>query len=232
MREPKLKRAAYEQIARVGKALAAPARLDLLDLLAQGPRTVEALAREADQSVANASQHLQVLRAARLVEAEKEGLFVTYRLAGDGVPELVRALRVVAERRITELDALTRAFLHGRGELEPVDEEELLDRVRRNEVTVIDVRPAEEWAAGHLAGAISMPLADLRRRMKELPKRKTIVAYCRGPYCVFALDAVKILRAAGHRAERLSEGVPDFRARGLRVESAPPPARSAAARRA
>ena len=208
----------YEQLARVGKALASPKRLELLDLLAQGPRTVEALAEAAELSLANASQHLQVLRAARLVSSDKQGLYVTCTLAGPDVGALLVQLRGLATARLAELEALHRDFLAAHGALEAVDRQELLRRALAGEVTVLDVRPAEEYARGHLPGARSMPLGELARRLHELPTDREIVAYCRGPACVFALDAVALLRASGLVAHRLDEGPPDWRARGLPLE--------------
>jgi rhodanese-related sulfurtransferase len=208
----------YEQLGRIGKALASPRRLELLDLLCQCPRTVEALANEAGQSVANTSQHLQVLRAARLVEAEKHGLFVTYRLADEKVCALYRELRTLAEARLHEIQAVTRHFLEKRGEMEPVDRDALVSRIRSGEVTLLDVRPPEEFDACHIPGAVSVPLSEIEERLAELPQDREIVAYCRGPYCVLAVQAVEVLRAKGFRAIRMEEGVPDWRARGLPVE--------------
>ena len=208
----------YEQLGRVGKALASPRRLELLDLLCQGPRTVEALANEAGQSIANTSQHLQVLRAARLVEAEKHGLFVTYRLADEKVCAFYRELRTLAESRLHEIQAITRQFLEKRGEMEPVDRDALVSRIRSGEVTLLDVRPSEEFEAGHIPSAVSVPLAALESRLADLPHDREVVAYCRGPYCVLAMKAVEVLRAKGFRAVRMEEGVPDWRARGLPVE--------------
>ena len=207
----------YDQFARIGKALASPRRLELLDLLSQSPRTVESLARESMLSVANTSQHLGVLRAAGLVTAEKAGLFVTYRLAGDDVSDCFRTLRRVAESYLADVTRTTRRFLDQRGLLEPVDRKTLVGRVRRGEVTVLDVRPRSEYLAGHIPGAVSVPLAELPRRLMDLPRRREIVAYCRGPFCVLAVEAVKQLRARGFRAIRLEDGVPDWRARGFRV---------------
>jgi rhodanese-related sulfurtransferase/DNA-binding transcriptional ArsR family regulator len=214
-----LKAAVYEQIARIGQATASPTRLELLDLLSQGPRTVEALAHETGQSAATTSHHLQVLRRARLVEAEKAGLYVTYRLANPDVGEFVLELRRLAESRLTEIQHVTRQYLDQRGALEPVDNTELARRVRAGEVTVIDVRPREEYLAAHIPGALSVPLADLGKRLGELQKRRDVVAYCRGPYCVMALDAVDLLRRKGFRAQRLEHGVAEWRAQGWRVES-------------
>jgi rhodanese-related sulfurtransferase/predicted transcriptional regulator len=218
-RRPALKAAVYEQIARIGRAASSPSRLELLDLLAQGPRTVEALARQTGQSVAATSHHLQVLRRARLVETEKAGLYVTYRLADPQVETFLLEMRRLADARLAEIQQLTRTFLESRGALEPVDNEELVRRVRRGEVVVLDVRPREEYAAAHLPGAISIPLAELPKRLRELQKRREIVAYCRGPYCVMALDAVDLLQRKGFRAQRLEHGVSEWRARGWRVEA-------------
>jgi rhodanese-related sulfurtransferase len=212
--------------AQTGKAVASPRRLELLDLLAQGPRTVEALARETSQTIANTSQHLQVLRGARLVEAEKRGLFVTYRLAGEEVTRFCLALRRLAESHTVELERAAKGFLEERGQLQPVDQEALLARVRRGEVTLLDVRPEEEFQAGHIPGALSVPLAQLEHRLSELPRRREVVAYCRGPYCVLAVEAVTRLRAHGFRALRLEAGIPDWRARGYRVETGSSPERA------
>jgi rhodanese-related sulfurtransferase len=214
----RFKDAIYEQFARIGKAVSAPKRLELLDLLCQGPRTVESLAEQAGLSVANASQHLQVLRAARLIEGDKKGLYVVYRLADDRVCRFFRQLRGLAEARLAELEQVTRAYMTERGAMEAVAGDELLRRVRDGEVTVLDVRPVEEFRAGHIPGALSVPLSELRKRLAELPKRREIVAYCRGPYCVMAIEAVEVLRKKGFRAHRMEQGVVDWRARGWRVE--------------
>ena len=214
----RFKDAIYDQLARVGKASAAPKRLELLDLLCQGPRTVEVLAKEAALSVANASQHLKVLRAARLVEAEKKGLYVEYRLADEQVARYFVALRDLAHARLTEIEHVRRAYLSDCAALEPVASEELLRRVRSGAVTVLDVRPEAEYRAGHVPGALSVPLATLEARLATLPRRREIVAYCRGPYCVMALEAVELLRKRGFRAQRMEEGVADWRARGWRIE--------------
>jgi len=207
----------YEQVARLGKAASAPKRLELLDLLCQGPRSVEALALQAGISLANASQHLQVLRGARLVDAEKKGLRVEYRLASEDVCQFFLTLRGLAESRLTEIDQVTREYFESRGAMEAVEGEELLRRVRDGEVTVLDVRPAEEYRAGHIPGALSVPVSELKARLRELPKAREVVAYCRGPYCVMALEAVQLLRAKGFEAHRMEQGVVDWRARGWRV---------------
>jgi rhodanese-related sulfurtransferase/DNA-binding transcriptional ArsR family regulator len=215
----RFKDATYEQFARIGKAVSAPRRLEILDLLGQGPRTVEALAGQAGISMANASQHLQILRRARLVEAEKRGLHVEYRLADRQVDKFLHSLRRLAESRLAEIEGITRAYLEKRGALESVDGDELVRRVREGAVTVLDVRPPEEYRAGHIPGALSVPLPELRERIPQLPRNREIVAYCRGPYCVMAIEAVQLLRHEGFRAHRLEQGVQDWRARGWRVEA-------------
>jgi rhodanese-related sulfurtransferase len=197
------KDAIYEQFARIGKSVSSPKRLELLDLLCQGERTVEVLAKESGLTIANTSQHLQVLRAARLVEAEKEGLFVIYRLADQTVCEFFRAMRVLAESRLAGM--------------EPVDREALLKLVREGAVTVLDVRPVEEYNAGHIPGALSIPLKELTLHLTELPHDQEIVAYCRGPYCVLSIQAVEMLRAKGFHAVRLEEGIQDLRAMGFQI---------------
>jgi len=211
------KDAIYEQFARIGKAVSSPKRLELLDLLCQGERTVEVLAKESGLTVANASQHLQVLRAARLVAAEKEGLFVIYRLADQTVCEFFRTMRVLAESQLAEVDQIKRRFLEGREGMQPVDREALLDLVREEAVTVLDVRPVEEYNAGHILGALSIPLKELKQHLAELPRDQEIVAYCRGPYCVLSVQAVEMLRARGFQAVRLEEGIQDLRAMGFPI---------------
>jgi rhodanese-related sulfurtransferase/DNA-binding transcriptional ArsR family regulator len=215
----RFKDAIYEQFARLGKAVSAPKRIELLDLLCQGPRTVEALAEQAAITVANASQHLQVLRAARLVDTEKKGLYVEYRIADDEVGRFYLALRALGESRLAEIDQVTQEYFEQRGALEAVAGEELLRRVRAGEVTVLDVRPTEEYRASHIPGALSIPVPELMSRLKELPRKREIVAYCRGPYCVMAIEAVQLLRKQGFKAHRMEEGVLDWRARGWRVDS-------------
>jgi len=211
------KDAIYEQFARIGKAVSSPKRLELLDLLCQGPRTVEVLAKESGLAIANASQHLQVLRAARLVAAEKEGLFVIYRLADQTVCEFFRTMRVLAESQLAEVEQIKRRFLAGRDGMEPVDRKALLDLVREEAVTVLDVRPVEEYNAGHIPGALSIPLKELKQHLAELPRDQDIVAYCRGPYCVLSVQAVEMLRAQGFNAVRLEEGIQDLRAMGFPI---------------
>jgi rhodanese-related sulfurtransferase/DNA-binding MarR family transcriptional regulator len=213
----RLKTELFEQFAVVPKALASPGRLELIDLLAQAPRTVEKLAEAAGLSVANASRHLQVLRQAGLVSTQRRGLFVTYRLAGADVAQLWMTMRELASRRVAAVGAVAREYLERPEQLEPMDAEAVLARARRGEVVVVDVRPAEEYAAGHLPKAVSIPIAELKKRLSEIPRRKQVVAYCRGPYCVYASDAVRQLREAGYRANRLDEGIREWEARGLPV---------------
>lgn len=211
------KDAIYEQFARIGKAVSSPKRLELLDILCQGPRTVVILAKETGLSLANASQHLQVLRAARLVESDKEGLFVIYRLADQTVCEFFRAMRVLAESRLAEVEQIKRQFLKGREGMQPVDRKALLALVRQGAVTVLDVRPEEEYNAGHVPGALSFPLRELERHLSDLPRDRQIAAYCRGPYCVLSIQAVEMLRAKGFKAVRIEEGIQDFRALGFDI---------------
>ncbi len=218
MRARDMKDGVYGQFARIGKAVSAPKRIELLELLCQGPRTVEALADQAALSVANASQHLQILRGARLVEAQKQGLFVEYRLADEGVLKFVQAMRELASARFAEIGAITNTYLKARGAMERVSGEDLMRRVRNGEVTVLDVRPAQEYRAGHIPGARSVPVSELKRHLAELPKNREIVAYCRGPHCVMAIEAVELLRKRGFRAYRMEQGVMDWRARGWRIE--------------
>lgn len=212
-----LKDQLYEQFARIGKALASSKRLELLDLLAQGERTVEGLAKEASLSIANCSQHLQVLRESRLVEARKEGLYVFYRLADQSVADFWLGLRSLAEDRLADIDRVVRDYFETPGTLEPIGHSELLERVREGSVTVLDVRPIEEYRAGHIPGAVSMPPEELERRLEELPRDQEVIAYCRGPYCVFAVQAVELLRKRGFTARRFEDGIPEWRSAGLPV---------------
>ncbi|MBW2207985.1 MAG: ArsR family transcriptional regulator [Deltaproteobacteria bacterium] len=211
------KDAIYEQFARIGKAVSSPKRLELLDLLCQGKRTVEVLAKESGLAVANASQHLQILRAARLVESEKAGLFVVYRLADQAVCEFFRSMRVLAESRLAEVEQIKRRFLEGREGMEPVDRDGLLKLVREEAVTILDVRPVEEYNAAHIPGALSIPLKELKLHLAELPRDQEIVAYCRGPFCVLSVQAVEMLRGLGFNAVRLEEGIQDLRAIGFPI---------------
>jgi DNA-binding transcriptional ArsR family regulator/rhodanese-related sulfurtransferase len=207
----------YAQYARIGKALASPHRLEALELLAQSERTVESLAEELGLSVANLSQHLQVLRAAGLVDTRRQGLFVHYRLADASVVALSGALRTVAERRLADLERLVRSEFGRRAASTPVGLRELLSRARRGEVVVLDTRPAREYQAGHIPGALSCPVDALQKQLRRLPRSRDYIAYCRGPYCVYADRAVEILRASGRRATRLSEGFPEWKLAGLPI---------------
>lgn len=209
----------YEQLARIGKALASPIRLELLDVLSQGPRTVESIANEVNQSVANTSQHLQILRSARVIESERNGVNIIYRLADQEVLGLCGVLRRVGEARLLEVRQVTEAFLRERGALERTDNETLLERVRRGEVTVLDVRPTDEFLAGHIPGAISVPLSELEQKMADLPPDREIVAYCRGPLCVMSIEAVNRLNEKGYQAMRWEEGVADWVARGFAIQT-------------
>jgi len=208
----------YEQLARVGTALASAGRLQLLEFLAQGERSVDALAAMSGLSVANCSKHLQALRQAGLVTARRAGLRVYYLIAGDDVVALYSALQRVAQNRVAEVEQLVRTWLAHRDELEPVAPAELIDRAKKGLVTVLDVRPSEEYAAGHLPGAINIPIDQLEGRLAKLPRRKEIVAYCRGPYCLMSFEAVEKLRKRGLKARRLQDGFPEWRAAGLPVE--------------
>ncbi|MEW5847451.1 MAG: metalloregulator ArsR/SmtB family transcription factor [Myxococcota bacterium] len=213
----------YSNLARIGRALANPIRLRLLDLLRQGPRSVETLAEAAGVALTNTSQHLQQLRAARLVESHKEGQRVIYRLADESVSAFFAALRGLAEVRLPEMDRL-------RGALKTLaddEREELLARIEADEVTLLDVRPSEEFQSGHLPGALCIPLNELRRRLAEIPKGREVVAYCRGPYCPMALEAVNLLASVGFQARHLDLGFPDVAAYRPRGRKAPRPGVSA-----
>ena len=208
----------FEQFARVGKALSSPRRLEIVDLLAQGERTVEEIARETSMSVASASQHLQALKGARMVEVRREGFYMHYRLADEDVFRTWQAVRSLAESRLAEVDGVVEAYLVDRDALEAVDATELMERLSDDGVVVLDVRPEEEYRAGHIPGAISVPVDALESALQTLPIDREIVAYCRGPYCVFSDEAVALLRSRGYRAYRLRQGLPDWRAAGMPVE--------------
>jgi len=208
----------YEAIGRVALALGSAGRLQILEFVAQGERSVDTLAAMTGLSVANTSKHLQALRQAGLVSARKDGLRVYYSLAGDDVAALLSALREVSEQRVAEVERVLRTWLAHRDELEPVPAREVLERAKKGLVVVLDVRPPEEYSAGHLPGAVNIPIHELAKRLKELPKRKEIIAYCRGPYCLMSYDAVSLLRTKGIKARRLEAGLPEWRAAGLPVE--------------
>jgi rhodanese-related sulfurtransferase/DNA-binding transcriptional ArsR family regulator len=212
-----MKAALYEQLSRVAQALGSAGRLHILEYIAQGERSVDTLAAMTGLSVANTSKHLQALRQAGLVSARKEGVRVYYSVAGDDVITLVSALRAVAEHRVAEVERLVTQWLVHRDEMAPVAAGDLLKRVKQKLVTVLDVRPAEEYAAGHIPGAINVPVEKLEGFVSRLPKRKEVVAYCRGPYCLMSFEAVEKLRKRGFHARRLENGLPEWRAAGLPV---------------
>lgn len=212
------KRAVFAQFALVAKAIAHPHRLELLEQLAQGERSVDVLAERVRISSANASQHLQHMRNAGLITARREGKFVFYRLADDTVLELLGSIRQIAERNLAEVDRVVRGYFDSRDAMEPVSRLELLDRVKAGLVTVLDVRPEDEFALGHVPGAINIPFGQLEKRLADIAPDQTIVAYCRGPYCVLSYEAVALLRARGFDARRLEDGLPEWRAAGLPVE--------------
>lgn len=218
IRSPKQK--LYEQFAIVAKALGHPQRLELIEHLAQGPRSVEALAMKLGLPIANVSQHLQTLRRAGLLSAERNGKFVNYRLVDDSGLAAFASVRTVAERHLAEVDRIVRGYFEARDDMEPVTRQELADRMRDGLVTVIDVRPPDEFALGHVPGAINVPLGDLPARLSELGKDKEVVAYCRGPWCVMSFEAVAALRSHGYAARRLADGMPEWRAAGMAVEVA------------
>jgi rhodanese-related sulfurtransferase/DNA-binding transcriptional ArsR family regulator len=208
----------YAQFAQVAKALSHPHRLELLELLAQRECSVEALAKVAGLSVANTSRHLQQLRRAGLVESRKEGLYVFYRVAGDDVIDLLRNLQRTGERHIGEVNRVIVGYFNDRDSLEAVSRKELLQRSKDGLVTVLDVRPPEEYEAGHIPGAFNVPLAEIEQHLTDLPREQEIIAYCRGAYCVLAFEAVAALRKKGFKARRLEEGYPEWKAAGLPVE--------------
>jgi rhodanese-related sulfurtransferase len=210
----------YEQFARIGHALSTPKRLEILDVLGQGERSVEVLAREANLSVPNASQHLRVLRSARLVDSRRDGAYIYYRLADSAVWRLWAALRDLGQLRLTEITELVRSIYQNKEGLDLVDRPTLWRLAREGQVTVLDVRPLAEYEAGHIPGAASIPLEDLARRLSEIPREQPVVAYCRGPYCVLAVQAVELLRRHGFSARRLKDGFPEWREDGLPVEAA------------
>jgi rhodanese-related sulfurtransferase/DNA-binding transcriptional ArsR family regulator len=212
------KRDVFASLARVGTAVSSPTRIEFLELLAQAERSVEQLAALSGSTVANTSQHLQKLRQAGLIVGRKEGLYVYYRLAGDEVVQMLSALSRVAEAYVAEVERIVRLYFASKDALEPVPAKELLERARKGLVTVLDVRPPEEFAAGHVPGAINIPVHELEKRLKDLPKRKEVIAYCRGPYCLMSFEAVEKLRKRGWRARRLENGLPEWRAAGLPVE--------------
>lgn len=213
------KQTLFAQFAAVAKAVAHPHRLAMIEQLAQGERSVELLADRVHLSIANASQHLQQMRQAGLVVARREGKFVFYRLGDESVLNLLAAVRCVAERNLAEVDRVVRGYFNDRDSMEPVSRSELMDRIKHGLVTLLDVRPADEFALGHLPGALNVQLKDLEQRLAKLSKSKEIVAYCRGPYCVLSYEAVALLRSRGFKVRRLEDGLPEWRAAGLPIET-------------
>jgi rhodanese-related sulfurtransferase/DNA-binding transcriptional ArsR family regulator len=212
-----LKEPLYAQFARIGHAVSSPKRLELLDLLSQGEKTVEALAEQSSTPLKNTSAHLRVLRQAHLVDTRRDGTYVYYRLATDDVVRFLRELQALARSRLAEVAQVAKLYIDDRDEMEPVSLGELRRRMRERDVTVIDVRPEEEFRAGHIPGALSIPVGELKRRLSEIPKKKEVVAYCRGPYCVYSVEAVGILRKHGYRARRADDGLPAWRASALPI---------------
>ena len=217
-REREPKKDLFEQLAVVARALGSAARLELIDFLAQGQRNVEELAQVAGLSMANTSKHLQQLKSAGLVEARRDGKHIRYRLSDDRTLDAIRDLRILAEAHLDQVGDLVASYLRSRDALEPVPAIELLERARHGLVTVIDVRPPEEYAQGHIAGALNIPLDKLKQHLKALPPNREIVAYCRGPWCVLSYEAVARLRKAGISARRLEEGLPEWRRAGMPIE--------------
>lgn len=207
----------YTQFARIGHAVSTPRRLELLDLLSQGERTVEQLAEQSSTPVKNTSAHLRALRHARLVETRRDGPYVHYRLADDEVFHFLRVLQALGRRRLAEVEQVARLYIDGRDALEPVGLAELQRLTRDGAVTLLDVRPRAEYEAAHIPGALSIPVPELEGRLAELPRDHEVVAYCRGPYCVYSVEAVELLRAHGYRARRTAHGLPDWKAEGLPV---------------
>jgi rhodanese-related sulfurtransferase len=217
MAHRELKDPLYAQFARIGHAVSSPKRLELLDLLSQGEKSVETLAVQSSMPLKNTSAHLRVLRQARLVDTRRDATYVYYRLASEDVFRFLRELQALARGRLAEVEQVARLYIDDRDEMEPVSLDELRRRLREGDITVIDVRPEEEFRSGHIPGAVSIPVAQLKRRLSEIPRKREVVAYCRGPYCVYSVEAVGILRKHGYRARRADEGMPDWRANSLPV---------------
>lgn len=219
MPDQRVKGDLFDQFARIGKAVSSGRRIEILDILANGERTVEALAEQVHLTIANTSQHLQILRDAGLVSSRREGTFVRYALAAPEVYEFWTSLRSLSANRLGDVERLVAAYVGSHDGLEPVTRRELYRRLRSGDrLVVLDVRPKDEFEAGHLPGAVSIPLAELERRLKQLPKNREVVAYCRGPYCAFAPEAVRVLNKRGYKARRLEDGFPEWSAAGLPVD--------------
>jgi rhodanese-related sulfurtransferase len=215
-----IKSALFGEFAHIGKALSSPARVEVLDLLAQGERSVEEIAEQTGLTVKNASAHLRVLRQAHLVTTREEPPYRYYRLADDEVASFVRDLQLLARRRLAEADRIVRLYYESQDALEPLSARELRQRLADGDIVLIDVRPIEEYRAGHIPGARSIPVEELEQRLSELPRDREIVAYCRGPFCLFSVEAIGLLHKSGFRARRFDEGLPDWRRRGLPVSAA------------
>ncbi len=218
MKSHEFKDLVYEQFAKMAQAFAAPKRLEIIDVLAQGERDVESLSKQVAMTVANTSRHLQILKQARLVDSRRESVRIFYRLADQDVLRCWINLRALAEKRSAEIKEIARLFFEERDSLEPLTKEDLIRRTQNNEVIVIDVRPVEEYRAGHIAGALSIPVSELKERLDEIPTGREVVAYCRGPYCVMSAEAMIILRESGFRALRFKEGLPEWKEAGLPVD--------------
>ena len=215
---PGFKKQLYAQFARLGKALSSGHRLELLEYLAQGERTVDALSKLTGLSMANTSQHLQMLRRSGLVSTRREGLYVHYRLADPQIIVLMNVMHQLGEKQLAEVERLVASYLTKKDQLEPIPRTELLQRVRDGMVTILDVRPNEEYAAGHVPGALNVPLKEIEQQLETLPRDQEVVAYCRGPYCILAFEAVARLREKGFKARRLEDGFPEWKHAGLPVE--------------
>lgn len=212
------KHSLFTQFARIGRAIASASRLELLDLLMQGEKSVETLSRQTGLAITNTSNHLKELRAASLVTTRRDGPRIFYRVADPSVQQLIRLLQEVAHRQLAEVGQVLRDYIERPDDLEPIEADDLIARLRSGDVVMLDVRPDDEYVSGHVPGAVSIPVGELERRIAELPADREIIAYCRGPYCVLAVRAVEILRARGLRARRMEEGIPDWRARGFDIE--------------
>lgn len=217
MSHREFKDALYTQFARIGHAISSPKRLEMLDLLSQGEKTVEQLAAQSETPIKNTSAHLRALRQARLVDTRRDGTYVYYRLGDESVIRLLQSLQGLGRIRLAEVEQVTNLYLESRDELDAVDLKELRRLVRTGEVTIVDVRPRDEFEAGHIPGALSMPVPELRKRLGEIPKSREVIAYCRGPYCVYSLEAVTLLRKHGYRARRAEQGLPQWRTEGFEV---------------
>jgi rhodanese-related sulfurtransferase len=218
MNKRQFKDKVYKELARISKAMANPHRMEIIELLAQGEFSVEEIAAQTNLTVANGSQHLQVLKTAQLVEVNRQGNFIFYRLSNENVFKAWKALRALGIERISAIEKVVKEFRKAKFDFETVTIEELIEKLESGKVTILDVRPEAEYNQGHIAGAISIPIDELAKRLKELPKRREIIAYCRGPFCVYADEAVSLLTKAGYKAKRLEEGFPDWKVGELPIE--------------